>query len=122
LTVAGTEEPASGGFLFAQKSPIVRFSQLTVVFSHFSEHEEGFIIDIALNDGLNMQIDKPPSYHGRTASFESPWSYTNSGLRFFAGFLRCSLRDCKRGNWVTLLAILRHSRASATGKAVIAVS
>lgn len=91
------------------------------MFSHFSGHEEGFIIEIALNDGLNMQIDKPPSY-GRTASFVSPWSYTNSGLRFFAGFLRCSLHDWKRGNWVTLLAILRHSRASATGKAVIAMS
>jgi len=43
------------------------------VFSHFSGHEEGFIIDIALNDGLNIQIDKPPSYHGRNASFVSPW-------------------------------------------------
>ncbi len=74
------------------------------MFSHFSGHEEGFIIDIALNDGLNIQIDKPPSY-GRTASFVSPWSYTNSGLRFFAGFLRCSLHDWKRGNWVLSLRI-----------------
>jgi len=82
----------------------------------FPGFEEVFIVKMALNDGLHMQKDKLPSYQGRTVSFIKPMIIYQQWSRIFAGLCDTVCVIGNVANWVTLLAILRHSRASPIGK------